>query len=78
MIESQPMPRFLTPGEAADLLRVSRRTVYNCLRAGQLPAIRVVIWAGLPEPAQSCGDNELDSLLGRMQSLVARAGMKAA
>ena len=41
MIESQPLPRFLTPGEVADLLRVSRRTVYNCLRSGQPPAIRI-------------------------------------
>ena len=37
----QPLPQFLTPEEVADLLRVSRRTVYNWLRAGQLPAIRI-------------------------------------
>lgn len=41
MIEAQPLPRFLTPEEVADLLRVSRRTVYNWLRSGQLPAIRI-------------------------------------
>ena len=41
MIESQPLPRFLTPEEVADLLRVSRRTVYNWLRAGELPALRI-------------------------------------
>jgi excisionase family DNA binding protein len=58
MIESQPLPRFLTPGEVADLLRVSRRTVYNCLRSGQPPAIRIgKVWRirreGVdPKPAQ--------------------------
>jgi hypothetical protein len=35
-------------------------------------------WAKLPEPAQSCGDDEFDSLLARMQTLIASAGMKAA
>jgi excisionase family DNA binding protein len=37
----EPLPRFLTPEEVADLLRVSHRTVYNWLHSGQLPAIRV-------------------------------------
>lgn len=32
MIESQPVPRFPTPEEVADLFRVSRRTVYNWLQ----------------------------------------------
>ena len=41
MIESQPLPRSLTPEAVADLLRVSRRTVYNCRRSGQPPAIRI-------------------------------------
>ncbi len=41
MTGTEPLPRFLTPEEVADLLRVSRRTVYNWLRAGQLPAIRI-------------------------------------
>ena len=35
-------------------------------------------WAKLPESAQSCGDDEFDSLLARMQTPFARAGMKAA
>ena len=37
MKDTEPLPRFLTPEEVADLLRVSRRTVYNWLRSGQLP-----------------------------------------
>ena len=41
MKDAQPLPRFLTPEEVADLLRVSRRTDYNWLRSGQLPAIRI-------------------------------------
>ena len=41
MTEIAPLPRFLTPEEVADLLRVSRRTVYNWLRSGQLPALRI-------------------------------------
>lgn len=41
MRDTEALPRFLTPEEVADLLRVSRRTVYNWLRSGQLPAIRI-------------------------------------
>jgi len=41
MMASQPLPRLLTPEEVADLLRVSRRTVYNWFRSGQLPAMRI-------------------------------------
>jgi len=37
MMGTQPLPRFLTPEEVAGLLRVSHRTAYNWLRAGQLP-----------------------------------------
>lgn len=31
---------FLTPAEAAKLLRVTRRTVYNWLKEGKLPAVQ--------------------------------------
>lgn len=41
MSEPASLPRFLTPEEVAGLLRVSRRTVYNWLRSGQLPALRI-------------------------------------
>lgn len=41
MKDTELLPRFLTPDEVADLLRVSRRTVYNWLRSGQLSAIRL-------------------------------------
>ncbi|MBA3714572.1 MAG: helix-turn-helix domain-containing protein [Pyrinomonadaceae bacterium] len=31
---------FLTPEEAAKLLKVTRRTIYNWLKAGKLPALK--------------------------------------
>lgn len=34
-------PRFLTVAEVADLLRVSKMTVYRMVHAGDLPAVRV-------------------------------------
>lgn len=33
--------RFLTPREAAKLLRISQRTVYELVKEGRLPAFRV-------------------------------------
>jgi excisionase family DNA binding protein len=32
---------FLSPAQAADLLGVSRFTVYRLIRSGQLPSVRV-------------------------------------
>ncbi|MBP3222904.1 MAG: helix-turn-helix domain-containing protein [Actinomycetaceae bacterium] len=34
-------PQFYTVAEVADLIRVSRMTVYRMVHAGELPAIRV-------------------------------------
>lgn len=34
-------PDWLTPDEAADLLRVNRETIYNQIRRGALPATRM-------------------------------------
>ena len=36
-----PLPRFLTMDEAADFLRVSKSTIRNKIRAGELPAKRL-------------------------------------
>ncbi|MGI6878696.1 helix-turn-helix domain-containing protein [Microbacterium sp. gxy059] len=33
-------PRFLTVAEVADLMRVSKMTVYRLVHAGELPAVR--------------------------------------
>ncbi len=45
MSEEQDGPRgrvrFLTVNEVADLMRVSRMTVYRLVHAGELPAVRV-------------------------------------
>lgn len=35
------LPAFFTPQEVASMLRVSRRSVYNWMRAGKLPASKV-------------------------------------
>ena len=40
MSEQQP-PRFLTVAEVAELLRVSKMTVYRMVHAGDIPAVRV-------------------------------------
>ncbi len=36
-----PRPRFLTPAEVAELLRVSPMTVYRLIKAGELRAARI-------------------------------------
>lgn len=38
---AQPAPSFLTVSEVADVMRVSKMTVYRLIHAGELPAIRV-------------------------------------
>ena len=34
-------PELLTPDEAADILRLSRSTIYELLRTGALPSLRI-------------------------------------
>jgi excisionase family DNA binding protein len=34
-------PRFMTPDEVADLLRVTVSQVYTLMRSGQLPAVKI-------------------------------------
>jgi excisionase family DNA binding protein len=43
--------RFLTVAEVADMMRVSRMTVYRLVHAGQLPAIRFGRSFRVPESA---------------------------
>ncbi|MDO5048621.1 MAG: helix-turn-helix domain-containing protein [Actinomycetaceae bacterium] len=37
----QEKPQFVTVAEVADLMRVSKMTVYRMIHAGELPAMRV-------------------------------------
>ncbi|SDZ95604.1 transcriptional regulator, AlpA family [Bowdeniella nasicola] len=41
MAQLEGAPRFVTVAEVADLMRVSRMTVYRMVHAGELPAVRV-------------------------------------
>jgi len=50
--------RFLTVAEVADMMRVSRMTVYRLVHSGQLPAIRFGRSFRVPESAvQAAIDN---------------------
>lgn len=44
-------PRFLTPAEVADVMRVSTMTVYRLIKAGELGAVRVGKSYRIPEEA---------------------------
>ncbi|WP_417510244.1 helix-turn-helix domain-containing protein [Microbacterium sp.] len=46
-----PEVRFLTVAEVADLMRVSKMTVYRMVHAGSLPAIRFGRSYRVPESA---------------------------
>lgn len=37
----QSRPRFVTVAEVADLMRVSKMTVYRMIHSGEIPAVRV-------------------------------------
>lgn len=50
-MEQQPAPRFMTVAEVADLMRVSRMTVYRMIQRGEMPAIRVGKSFRVPEAA---------------------------
>ena len=43
--------RFLTVAEVAEMMRVSKMTVYRMVHAGELPAIRFGRSFRVPEPA---------------------------
>ncbi len=49
----RPLPevRFLTVAEVADVMRVSKMTVYRLVHAGSLPAVRVGRSFRVPEQA---------------------------
>ena len=41
MANASARPRFLTPAEVAEQLRVSSMTVYRLIKAGELRAVRI-------------------------------------
>ena len=41
MTSQAPRVQFLTVAEVADVMRVSKMTVYRLVHAGELPAVRV-------------------------------------
>jgi excisionase family DNA binding protein len=41
MSSDQPRVRFLTVAEVADVMRVSKMTVYRLVHSGEMPAVRV-------------------------------------
>ncbi len=38
--EQSPLPTYLTPNEAAKIMKVSRQTIYNHVRSGQLASVK--------------------------------------
>ncbi len=50
-METTPAPQFLTVTEVADVMRLSKMTVYRLIHSGELPAIRVGRSFRVPVPA---------------------------
>lgn len=60
--------RFLTVAEVADMMRVSRMTVYRMVHSGELPAIRFGRSFRVPESAV---DQALEAVIPSQKSGVA-------
>ncbi|WP_026459503.1 helix-turn-helix domain-containing protein [Schaalia vaccimaxillae] len=52
-MNQQATPRFMTVAEVADIMRVSKMTVYRLIHSGEMPAIRVGKSFRVPEAAVS-------------------------
>ncbi|MDT3767057.1 helix-turn-helix domain-containing protein [Gleimia hominis] len=52
-MSQQERPRFVTVAEVAELMRVSRMTVYRMIHSGDLPAMRVGKSFRVPQAAVS-------------------------
>ncbi|QWW19868.1 helix-turn-helix domain-containing protein [Schaalia sp. 19OD2882] len=50
-MDQKSAPRFMTVSEVADLMRVSKMTVYRLIHSGEMPAIRVGKSFRVPEAA---------------------------
>ena len=62
-------PQFLTVAEGADLLRVSKMTVYRMVHAGDLPAVRVKRSFRVPLKAvEALSESNLNEWIGNEDS----------
>ena len=62
-------PQFLTVAEVADLLRVSKMTVYRMVHAGDLPAVRVKRSFRVPLKAvEALSESNLNEWIGNEDS----------
>ena len=52
-MNQQAAPRFMTVAEVAEIMRVSKMTVYRLIHSGEMPAIRVGKSFRVPEAAVS-------------------------
>ncbi|MBB6334017.1 helix-turn-helix domain-containing protein [Schaalia hyovaginalis] len=50
-MDQKSAPRFMTVSEVAELMRVSKMTVYRLIHSGEMPAIRVGKSFRVPEAA---------------------------
>ena len=50
-MDQHSAPRFMTVSEVADMMRVSKMTVYRLIHSGEMPAIRVGKSFRVPESA---------------------------
>ena len=50
-MDPQSMPKLFTVSEVADLMRVSRMTIYRLIHSGELPALRAGKSFRIPQTA---------------------------
>ena len=75
-MEQQSAPRFMTVTEVADIMRVSKMTVYRLIHSGEMPAIRVGKSFRVPEAAvaQMIQAGMAITLVTRLASLAGSIG----
>ena len=54
----QQAPRFVTVAEVAELMRVSKMTVYRMIHSGDIPAVRVGKSFRVPARTYKCFDQQ--------------------
>ncbi len=64
MAESFANAKFMTVTEVADMMRVSRMTVYRMIHAGELPAVRFGRSYRVPQEAVQAIVSDTDAATG--------------